>query len=131
MILMIMLMIGCQEKEEHVETQYGFPSEYGGYYVKYSSSPDPIPFNEEFNIEITAYAAENPTDTLTDFTIEVDAQMPEHNHGMNQRPNVTMEEGLALAEGMLFHMTGYWEIVILINQENKRETVYLPVDCCE
>ena len=130
-MLFLGLLIGCQSDKIIEETEYGFSSEYGGYYVKYESSPATIPLNEEFSIEIKVYSAETPTTQLTDITIEVDAEMPEHNHGMNQLPIVTIEEGTATAAGMLFHMTGYWEILVLINEANKRETAYIPVECCE
>ena len=125
------LLLGCQTDKRTEETEYGFSSEYGGYYVQYESTPATIPLNEEFSLEIKAYSAEDPTTQLTNITIEVDAEMPEHNHGMNQLPTVTMTDGTAIVDGMLFHMTGYWDVLVLINESSKRETVYIPVDCCE
>lgn len=45
----------------------------------------------------------------------VDAQMPEHMHGMNVAPLVVLDaaspsEAHVTAEGMLFHMSGRWEV---------------------
>jgi hypothetical protein len=46
----------------------------------------------------------------------VDAQMPDHVHGMNVAPTVLMLEGGGVAsEGMLFHMSGRWEVDVDID----------------
>ena len=129
-MMLLGLFVACQADERPEATEYGYPSEYGGYYVKFETTPADIPLNEEFQVSIHTYAAEEPTTILTDVTIQIDAQMPEHNHGMNQMPLVTTTDEGTIAEGMLFHMTGYWEVMVLIQQENKRETAYIPVDCC-
>jgi len=46
----------------------------------------------------------------------VDAQMPDHVHGMNVAPTILMlEGGGAASEGMLFHMSGRWEVDVDID----------------
>jgi hypothetical protein len=41
----------------------------------------------------------------------VDAQMPEHRHGMNYRPTVSATgNGRYVAEGLLFHMPSRWQL---------------------
>jgi hypothetical protein len=41
----------------------------------------------------------------------VDAQMPDHRHGMNYRPSVTaLGDGQWRVQGMLWHMAGRWEL---------------------
>jgi len=41
----------------------------------------------------------------------VDASMPAHRHGMNYRPSlVALGDGRYLAEGLMFHMAGDWEL---------------------
>src|SRR5437762_9673230 len=47
-------------------------------------------------------------------TLQVDAQMPEHRHGMNYRPEVKRLASFPNArhwrvEGLMFHMPGRWE----------------------
>ena len=43
--------------------------------------------------------------------LRVDAQMPEHRHGMNYRPSVQpLGQGRWRAEGLLWHMGGRWEL---------------------
>jgi hypothetical protein len=43
--------------------------------------------------------------------LAVDANMPEHRHGMNYRAAIVAKgDGRFRAEGLLFHMPGRWEI---------------------
>ena len=43
--------------------------------------------------------------------VRVDAQMPEHRHGMNYRTSLKpMGQGLWRVEGLLWHMSGRWEL---------------------
>ena len=43
--------------------------------------------------------------------VAVDANMPEHRHGMNYRATIVGQgDGRFRAEGLLFHMPGRWEI---------------------
>ena len=139
-MLFLGMLLACTAKDvdssEQVsrvgeETEYGYPSRYGGFFVQYVSNPDPIPLNDEFDITLWVYSAEDPTVLLTDLSVAVDAQMPSHDHGMNQLPVVNINEGVITAEGMLLHMTGYWEISVEIQLPNKRETAFIPIDCCE
>ena len=49
--------------------------------------------------------------TPFDGDLRVDAAMPHHGHGMNVAPTVkSTGRGEFRAEGMLFHMPGYWEL---------------------
>jgi hypothetical protein len=46
-------------------------------------------------------------------SVQVDAHMPEHRHGMNYKARVTQASGgRYVADGLLFHMPGRWEILI-------------------
>jgi hypothetical protein len=48
--------------------------------------------------------------------VEVDGGMPEHDHGLPTKPRITEELGGGdyRLEGMRFHMSGYWEVVVSI-----------------
>ncbi len=51
----------------------------------------------------------------------VDAQMPEHRHGMNYRPTLTAKgPGHYVAEGFLFHMPGRWQLIFDVEAEGRR-----------
>lgn len=57
--------------------------------------------------------------------LAVDANMPEHRHGMNYRPGIVAKgDGRFRAEGMLFHMPGRWEITfdVRAGEESERLT---------
>jgi hypothetical protein len=44
--------------------------------------------------------------------LRIDATMPAHRHGMNYRAAVTVRgDGRFLAEGLMFHMPGRWQLV--------------------
>jgi hypothetical protein len=78
------------------------------YEVVYSSAPGPIETGKHFSLDFavcprgTARAAAS---------VRVDAVMPEHRHGMNYRPVVTVRgPGLYRADGLMLHMPGRWEL---------------------
>ena len=51
-------------------------------------------------------------------SVSIDAQMPEHRHGMNYRPEVKRTgPGRWRAEGLMFHMPGKWQIVFVVDGE--------------
>lgn len=67
-------------------------------------------FTIELNIESTLNPKVSPKSVI------VDAQMPEHAHGMNVAPTIILEKsGMCRAEGMLFHMSGRWEVDVDID----------------
>ena len=63
--------------------------------------------------------------------LALDATMPEHRHGMNYRPTLmALGGGRWRADGLLWHMSGRWELrfdVILDDQpQTLRQAVMLP-----
>ena len=62
----------------------------------------------------------------------VDATMPEHRHGMNYRPTIQpLGPGRWRAEGLLWHMSGRWELRLDVaaadgGQHTLRQVVALP-----
>ena len=64
--------------------------------------------------------------------MDVDADMPTHNHGMNTDPVVTeLGDGTYRAEGMQFHMTGDWRVTVAVDDGDSYERTFFWVDCCE
>lgn len=51
--------------------------------------------------------------------VDVEGGMPEHDHGLPTKPRITAELGGGdyKLEGMRFHMSGYWEIVVSITTD--------------
>lgn len=63
--------------------------------------------------------------------LRVDASMPEHRHGMNYRPSLAPQgPGRWRAEGLLWHMSGRWELRLDLKHAGQdwrlRQAVVLP-----
>jgi len=61
--------------------------------------------------------------------IDVDGGMPKHDHGLPTKPRVTEELGGGdyRLDGMRFHMSGYWEIVVTVTTDNGSSKVTIPL----
>lgn len=66
-----------------------------------------------FSLELQIESTRDPKQSMK--SVQVDAQMPEHGHGMNVAPTILLVSSGAVAEGMLFHMAGRWEVDIDID----------------
>jgi hypothetical protein len=78
------------------------------YTLAYRTVPPKIAVGEHFSIEmaVCANGAAPPPESLS-----VDAQMPEHRHGMNYKPSIKRESATRYrADGLMFHMPGRWEL---------------------
>jgi len=62
--------------------------------------------------------------------VEVDGGMPEHNHGLPTKPRVTEELGGGdyRLDGMRFHMSGHWEIVVTVTTDSGVSKVTIPLE---
>ncbi|MGH7331589.1 MAG: FixH family protein [Candidatus Rokuibacteriota bacterium] len=79
------------------------------YRVSFRTWPEKIVIGEHFAVELRVCPRGNAP---RPDHVRVDAQMPEHRHGMNYQATVTPQgEGRYRAEGMLFHMPGRWVFV--------------------
>lgn len=67
--------------------------------------------------------------TIEGAVIEVVGSMPEHDHGLPTMPRVTEElgDGDYKLDGMRFHMSGYWEIVVTITTDEGTSEVTIPL----
>lgn len=84
----------------------------GTFRIRWESQPSPIPRNQPFTLRVHVTRADAPDAPLPDAELEVNALMPEHGHGMNTFPRTTRQpDGSFLAEGMLFHMRGRWDLI--------------------
>ncbi len=90
------------------------------YALAWIAVPD-IRVSEFFTLEITVCAAPGQPAART---LRVDATMPEHQHGMNYRASVRPRgPGRFVAEGMLLHMPGRWQLTFEINVGAQREVL--------
>lgn len=60
--------------------------------------------------------------------LRVDASMPAHRHGMNYRPSITpLGEGRWRADGLMFHMSGAWELRMDLRQDGRLHRLRQPI----
>ena len=104
----------------------------GSFHVTWVPAPDPIPYNDYFSLEIQVRDADTGASLTEALSVDVDAQMPAHGHGMNTKP-VTSElgDGLFFTEGMVLHMEGAWELTIDVGLDGVVETARFDVECCD
>ena len=80
--------------------------------------PEAISVSRHFALDIAICAKS----TARPEAIKVDAQMPEHRHGMNYAPAVKATgPGRWRAEGLMFHMPGKWEFVFEVRAAGKTD----------
>ena len=94
--------------------------------VQWQADPQPIPVGRHFRLNLLACTAQQ---TPYAGNIAVDANMPMHRHGMNYRATVRNEGGgRYVAEGLLFHMPGRWQIVIDADSGQDRERLVTELE---
>ena len=92
--------------------------ESGDVVVLFRTVPAAIEIGQHFAVE--AIVCAGPPGAPSG--LRVDAYMPEHRHGMNYRPTVTSRGGGAyVAEGLLFHMPGLWQLRFDVERGGRTE----------
>ena len=92
-----------------------------GMALSYRTIPAKISVGEQFVLELGICPK---TGTALSGRVKLDAQMPEHKHGMNYQPSVKpMGGGRYRSEGWLLHMPGRWEFVFDLGGERLTHSV--------
>jgi hypothetical protein len=104
-----------------------WPSASGQLRLGYRSELDPILINRMHSWVLHLETASG--EPVSDAQIIVTGGMPAHDHGLPTQPRVTARpaDGEYLLEGLRFHMNGYWEIVVEIRLDRRRDTVTIPI----
>jgi hypothetical protein len=77
--------------------------------VSYRTKPGKLAVGQHFVVEMAVCPKGG---AAAPETVRVDGFMPEHNHGMNYTAVVRPGAGgRYLAEGMMFHMPGRWDLI--------------------
>lgn len=95
----------------------------GLYTVSYRPDLGSVPVNQ---IQIWTLHVETPAgEPVTDATISVDGDMPQHGHGLPTRPQVTQHLGNGdyRVEGLKFHMPGWWVMDFVITAGGQTDQV--------
>ena len=78
--------------------------ENSGYTIVFTTAPSPVEVGKHFTVDFAVCPRAGATKPQA---VRVDANMPEHRHGMNYRPRVTTTApGVDRGEGLVFHMPG-------------------------
>lgn len=87
-----------------------------------------IPMNEPFEVTLELVDPESG-EAFTDYdAVTIDARMPAHGHGMLRDVElVPQDDGSLLAEGLLFHMVGRWEIHVDVRRGARVERAQAEV----
>lgn len=89
------------------------------YVVAYVTAPSPIEVGRHFVVNFAVCPRANGAAPQS---VRVDANMPEHKHGMNYRAGVTVvRPGTFRAEGLMFHMPGRWDLTFDVVSGNTTE----------
>ncbi|MBK7643312.1 MAG: hypothetical protein IPJ19_09705 [Planctomycetes bacterium] len=88
------------------------PSNAGRYHVRYQIEPDPPPRGELFSLH--AYVLDEHSRPIArKLDLLVDADMPEHGHGLTRLPAVAPgSEGGFEVSGLRLHMPGKWQLYL-------------------
>lgn len=100
----------------------------GTYIVRWEPVGGSLPDAEPFDMRFEIKRADGKPVARTAGVI-VDAEMPQHGHGMNLTPTIARAgDGLYLARGMLLHMPGRWVLSIDIEEDAIAERTQWYVD---
>jgi hypothetical protein len=126
--LLSLSVLGCSEEPGPARAgNLIVTSPNGLFRVQLTPRPDPIPVNEHFELRVQI----EPTGStvLGDQEVSVDADMPAHGHGLNTKPVVRkIGDGAYEVKGMLFHMSGEWELYVDIGSGGARQRVVFPMN---
>jgi hypothetical protein len=87
----------------------------GDLVVFYRTLPAAIEVGRHFTVEAVVCGAAARV-------LRVDADMPEHRHGMNYRARVSAAgDGRYVAEGLLLHMPGRWQLLFDVERDGRAE----------
>lgn len=100
----------------------------GTYLLRWRATPALLPLAENFAIDVWVFDARAPDAPLADVTVDVDAGMPQHGHGLARRPRIArVEPGHWSAEGLRFHMPGRWELFFDVTRGARLERAQTSV----
>ncbi len=102
----------------------------GRFKLRWRSLSGQVPNNDHFKLELELSDTSQDDAPLEHAQVFVSAWMPDHSHGMVVQPR-TVEQGGGkyLVEGMLFHMSGHWQLFFdVIDEDGLSERAEFDLD---
>lgn len=100
-----------------------------GFYAVWRAVEGEVPLNEEFTAEVWLFEDEAGVRPLEDAAVVIDCRMPAHRHGMLSEVDLVHQgSGRYLAEGMMCHMLGHWELYVDLTRGPITERVQWDLD---
>ena len=119
----------CGPGAEEEPRIYSGVSERGLFEVELSTSPDPIPLNQPFELAVSLTTDGAPPSADVSWTLRVEGWMPGHGHGMLRQAVVDeLGDGRYRVRGMLFHMPGLWELRVFVIETRIEEDYRIVED---
>ncbi len=103
-------------------------SEDGRYLVRWRPTPNPVPRNEPFDVEIAVFLPSDPAQPLTGCAASMSAGMPQHGHGMNRKPIHEQQEDHVRVTGLMFHMRGVWLVSVSVRGPEGKDRLQFEVE---
>ena len=104
-------LAGCPTLENSIQLQNA------GFSLAFVTDPESPPLGTHFKINTIVCKDHQPWSGK----LKVDADMPQHGHGMNYKPEVEMRNaGQFQASGFLFHMPGEWRIRFQVRDDGQK-----------
>ncbi len=97
------------------------------YRLSVSATPTRVETNRLFELNIAITDADGVRMSAPAVVLTVDAAMPHHEHGLNTTPRVTPQGDGFLAEGLIFHMPGKWEVYFDVEDRGITERAILEL----
>lgn len=114
---------GMMTRPETIDTATTAKTAQGVFQITYTpKSTGAVPINR---VQKWTLHVETPDGKpVTDATISVEGEMPEHGHGLPTKPRVTknLGNGDYLVDGMKFQMPGWWVVTFGITSNGKEDT---------
>lgn len=100
--------------------------ENSAYVVAYRTQPAPVVVGQHFAVTFAVCAKRG---AALPQSVQVDAHMPAHKHGMNYRAAITRaSDGTYRAKGLMFHMPGRWEFVFQPHDGRREDRLTVSED---
>lgn len=100
-----------------------------GFYAVWRPIEGEVPLNDEFTAEVWLFEDEAGTRPLEDAAVVIDCRMPAHRHGMLSDVDLLHQGGgRYVAEGMMCHMLGHWELYVDLTRGPITERVQWDLD---